>query len=61
MPPERSAEFVWRMEDVLEVYSRPYDGRFPQVCLDEKSKQLTADVREPLAAGSGRPARRDYE
>ncbi|CAN5577482.1 hypothetical protein BH20ACT10_BH20ACT10_18970 [soil metagenome] len=61
IPPERSAEFVWRMEDVLEVYSRPYGGRFPQVCLDEKSKQLTADVREPLAAGSGRPARRDYE
>jgi hypothetical protein len=49
------------MEDVLEVYGRPYDRRFPQVCLDEKSKQLVAEVREPLAASPGRPARRDYE
>ena len=49
------------MEDVLEVYTRPYDERFPQVCLDEKSKQLVAEVREPLAACPGRPARQDYE
>ncbi len=42
------------MEDVLEVYTRPYDERFPQVCLDEKSKQLVGEVREPLAAGPGR-------
>jgi transposase len=49
------------MEDVLEVYTRPYDERFPQVCLDEKSKQLVDEVREPLALSSGRPARHDYE
>ena len=49
------------MEDVLEVYTRPYDERFPQVCLDEKSKQLAGEVREPLAAGPGRVARYDYE
>lgn len=49
------------MEDVLEVYTRPYDERFPQVCLDEKSKQLSRDVREPLAAEPGRPSRHDYE
>jgi len=49
------------MEDVLEVYTRPYDERFPQVCLDEKSKQLISEVREPLAASSGRGARHDYE
>ncbi len=49
------------MEDVLEVYTRPYDARFPQVCLDEKSKQLVGEVREPLAAQAGRPARHDYE
>ena len=50
------------MEDVLEVYTRPYEERFPQVCLDEKSKQLVAEVREPLAACPGRPARHDdYE
>lgn len=49
------------MEDVLEVYTRSYDKRFPQVCLDEKSKQLVGEVREPLAAAAGRPARHDYE
>ena len=49
------------MEDVLEVYTRPYDERFPQVCLDEKSKQLVSEVREPLGAKPGRPARYDYE
>ena len=42
------------MEDVLEVYTRPYDERFPQVCLDEKSKQLVGEVREPLAVSPGR-------
>jgi hypothetical protein len=50
------------MEDLLEVYTRPYDERFPQVCLDEKNKQLISEeVREPLAACPGRPARHDYE
>jgi transposase len=49
------------MEDVLEVYTRPYDERFPQVCLDEKSKQFVGEVREPLAARPGRAARHDYE
>jgi transposase len=49
------------MEDILEVYTRPYDEHFPQVCLDEKSKQLIAEVKEPLAASPGRPARQDYE
>jgi hypothetical protein len=49
------------MEDVLEVYTRPYDERFPQVCLDEKSKQLVGEVREPLGAGPGRGTRHDYE
>lgn len=49
------------MEDVLEVYTRPYDERFPLVCLDEKSKQLISEVREPLPAAPGRPARHDYE
>jgi hypothetical protein len=49
------------MEDILEVYTRPYDPSRPQVCLDEKSKQLVGEVREPLAAGPGRAARYDYE
>ena len=49
------------MEDVLEVYTRPYDPSRPQVCLDEKNKQLVREVREPLAAKPGRAARHDYE
>jgi hypothetical protein len=49
------------MEDVLEVYARPYDPRHPQVCLDEASKQLVADVTPPLPVEPGRPAREDYE
>jgi len=67
IPPERNAEFVARMEDVLDVYERPYDPHFPVVCLDETSKQLLAETRAPLPAvpavggKPGRPARFDYE
>ena len=49
------------MEDVLEVYTRPYDPKRPQVCMDEASKQILRDVRDPLPAYPGRPARVDYE
>lgn len=49
------------MEDVLEVYKRPYDPRFPQVCMDEVSKQLLRDTREPLPMRPGSSERRDYE
>jgi transposase len=61
IPPKQNAEFVWRMEDVLEVYTRPYDPRFPQVCMDEASKQLLSAVREPSPPEPGRPRREDYE
>jgi hypothetical protein len=49
------------MEDVLEVYHRPADPRRPIVCLDEVSKQLLADSREPLPGAPGQPRREDYE
>ena len=49
------------MEDVLAVYTRPYDPLRPQVCMDETSKQLLRDTREPLPMEPGRPERRDYE
>jgi hypothetical protein len=61
IPPEQDAEFCWRMEDVLGVYARPYDPRRPQLCLDETSRQLLAEVTAPLPAAPGRPARQDYE
>ena len=49
------------MEDVLAVYTRPRDGDRPLVCLDETSKQLTAETRVPIPMRAGRPARVDYE
>src|SRR5687767_12757220 len=49
------------MEDVLDVYTRPYDPRRPQVCLDETSRQLLAEVRAPLPLAPGHPARYDAE
>ena len=49
------------MEDVLEVYKRPYDPKKPQVCMDETTKQLLADSKEPLPAKPGHPERYDYE
>src|SRR6267378_3027952 len=49
------------MEDVLEVYQRPRDPERPVVCLDETSKQMIVETREPLPAKPGRKARHDYE
>ncbi len=49
------------MEDVLEVYKRPFDPRFPQVCMDEVSKQLLRDTRDSLPMQPGKPVRQDYE
>jgi hypothetical protein len=49
------------MEDVLEVYTRPYDPRRPLVCMDETSKQLLRDTRASLPVAPGRPRRVDYE
>ena len=49
------------MEDVLDVYTRPYDPTRPQVCLDETSRQLLAEVRDPLPLAPGQPARHDPE
>jgi hypothetical protein len=49
------------MEDVLEVYTRPYDERRPQVCMDEGSKQLVTELREALPMQPGHPKRIDYE
>lgn len=61
IPPHANAEFVCAMEDVLEVYTRPYDPTHPVVCLDETSKQLVAETRTPLPAEPGQPQRVDYE
>lgn len=49
------------MEEVLDVYERPYDVRFPMVCLDETSKQLIGEARTPIAMQPGHAQRYDYE
>jgi DDE superfamily endonuclease len=61
LPKPHDADFVAAMEDVLEVYQRPYDKQRPVVCVDEATKQLVADVTPPWPMEPGRPARQDYE
>ena len=59
LPDAPSGDFVCAMEDVLDVYTRPYDPKNPTVCIDEASKQLVGEVREPLPVVPGHPARFD--
>jgi hypothetical protein len=61
VPPDADAEFVWRMEDVIQTYMLPYDPRCPVVCFDEACKQLFGEVRPAQPARPGTPARVDYE
>ena len=61
IPTQADAEFVYHMEDVLAVYTRPYTAARPQICMDEINTQLLADVRDPLPMEPGKPARQDYE
>lgn len=61
IPPEQNGNFVAGMERVLDVYRRPYDPRFPVVCMDESPKQLIGETKTPIAAEPGKPAKYDYE
>ncbi len=56
-----SAAFVWRMEDVLELYAEPMTAAHPVVCLDERPCVLHGETRPPLPAKPGRAARYDFE
>jgi hypothetical protein len=58
--PSATAEFVWRMEDVLDVYCRPYDPRRPLLCMDEMGKNLVKDKHPPEDMKPGQPRREDY-
>lgn len=49
------------MEQVLEVYRRRYDARYPVVCMDEQPKQLISETRRPLPTAPGYPQRSDFE
>lgn len=48
IPPHQNAEFVSKMEDVLSVYSRPYNEKYPVVCMDEKPYQLLEDEYDTI-------------
>jgi hypothetical protein len=57
--PTAGAEFVWWMEDVLDLYAEPYDPKRPVICFDEKMVQLIAETRIPLPAKPEEPERFD--
>lgn len=61
MIPTVGAEFVWRMEALLDLYAEPRDPARPVVCFDEATKQLVAETRTPLPPAPGQPERFDYE
>jgi hypothetical protein len=49
------------MEDVLEIYSKPYNKLQPIICMDEQPVQLLKETRKPIAATKNHPRRVDYE
>lgn len=53
--------YAERMDDVLEVYEKPYNPLEPVVCLDEKPVVLHCDLRPPTPARPGQPVKQDYE
>lgn len=61
IPPGGNADFVAAMEEVLDVYRRPFDPLRPVVCMDETSRQLIRETRIPLPPRPGRCERYDYE
>ena len=61
IPPEADAEFAASMEEVLDVYARPYDSRYPVVCMDEQPIQLLKETRQPIAGTKKHARRVDYE
>jgi len=61
IPPKESAEFMVNMENVLDVYKRPFSEDYPVVCMDESFKQLIKETRLPIKMKKGREKRVDYE
>jgi len=61
IPPDQNGSFVANMEMVLDVYKRPFDPRFPVICMDESPKQLIAETKVPIPASPGQSAKYDYE
>ncbi len=61
IPPKENAAFVANMEDVLEIYKRPYNSAIPVICMDEQPTQLIKETRRKIAVEPGKPERVDYE
>lgn len=61
IPSKQNGQFVANMENVLEIYRRPYNPRFPVVCMDEQPVQLLEEVNIPIAATKNHARRVDYE
>lgn len=61
IPPEANSEFVACMEDVLNTYEKPYDKRFPVLCMDEQPVQLLKETRVSIPESKNHARRVDYE
>ncbi|MEO0804577.1 MAG: IS630 family transposase [Cyanobacteria bacterium J06642_2] len=61
IPPTADGEFVAQMEEVLDVYTRPYNAECPVICMDEQPVQLHKEITPPIEASAKHPKRVDYE
>jgi DDE superfamily endonuclease len=61
IPPHQNSHFVANMEQVLDVYKRPYSKDFPVVCMDESPKQMIKETRMPIEMKPGQEAKIDFE
>jgi len=61
IPPKQNSQFVAQMEQVLDVYKRPYDKDFPIVCMDESPKQMIKETKIPIPMKPGSDAKADFE
>lgn len=61
IPPEQNADFVAQMEDILDVYHRPHDPKYPVVCMDEQPVQMVKETRQSIPCEPGKPKRYDYQ
>jgi hypothetical protein len=56
-----TSDFIWHMEDVLDVYEQPYDPKRPVICFDERPCQLIGEVIVPIPMKPGKPKKENYE
>jgi len=61
IPPKQNSQFVAAMEQVLDVYKRPYNKGYPVVCMDESPKQLIKETKTPIPMKPGQDYRQDFE